>query len=176
MGFTPCCVEDFHGPNEKGKDVYFSYTNIFGRYKHCCFFIKKGNIKKSGKNDIRKMRGAIDELVGYEFTSPIDNKSPIRIEEFYFVCSGKINREARDWLTEFLVRQRSFSNFSIFDVDSLIKLIIDLIKKFNYLMMKEYEFYVENFKDYVEEIINYNQREHVVNSAYYYSEGKIIKS
>ena len=27
---------------EKGKDVYFAYRDIFGDYKHCCFFIKVG--------------------------------------------------------------------------------------------------------------------------------------
>lgn len=39
-------AESFHGPGERGKDVYFAYEDIFGLYKHCCFFIKKGDVKK----------------------------------------------------------------------------------------------------------------------------------
>lgn len=169
-------TEDFHGSREKGKDVYFSYKNIFGRYKHCCFFIKKGNIKKGGKNDIRKMQVAIEEAIKSDFTSPIDNKTPVHIEEFYFVCSGKINKEAREWLTDFLVKTRSFSNVDIFDIDNLMKLILDLIKKYNGLMGESYEFSVETFGNYCKKIVNYNQQEYIFSekTSYKYSEGTII--
>jgi len=169
-------TEDFHGSREKGKDVYFSYKSIFGKYKHCCFFIKKGDIKKSGKNDIRKMQVAIEEAIKSEFTSPIDNKTPVRIEEFYFVCSGKINREAREWLTEFLVKTKSFSNVDIFDIDNLMKLILDLIKKYNGLMRESYKFNVGTFNNYCKRIISYNQQKYIISekSSDRYSEGTII--
>lgn len=171
-------TEDFHGSSEKGKDVYFSYKNIFGRNKHCCFFIKKGDIyRRGGKNDIRKMQGAIEEAIQREFISPIDNKTSVHIEEFYFVCSGKINKEAREWLSELLIKKRHVPNFDIFDIDNLIQLILDLIKKFNGLMGEKYEFNIRTFNSYCKKITNYNQKKYItpVSSYYGHSEGKIIK-
>src|SRR3989338_3978142 len=68
-------AESMCGPNEKGKDIYFAYKDLFGLYKHCCIFIKKGDVKKSGKNDIRKMLGNITEALMLDFVSPIDSKT-----------------------------------------------------------------------------------------------------
>lgn len=171
-------TEDFHGPREKGKDVYFSYKNLFGRNKHCCFFIKKGNIKKTGRNDIRNMKGAIEEAIKSEFTNPIDNKTPVRIEEFYFVCSGKINQEAREWLTEFLVKQSNFPNLDVFDIDSLIQLILDLIKKFNDKIGENYNFNTSTFSAYCDKIINYSNNTYTISdiSISNSSEGDIIQN
>ncbi len=170
-------TEDFHGSREKGKDVYFSYKNVFSRDKHCCFFIKKGNIKKSGVNDIRNMQGAIGEAIQREFISPINNKTPVRIEEFYFVCSGKINKESRDWLSELLVKNRQMPNFDIFDIDNLMQLILDLIKKFNNSMGGNYEFGVKTFNKYCKKIIDFNQKRYITSevSIRNFSEGKEIK-
>lgn len=171
-------TEDFHGPREKGKDVYFSYKNLFGRNKHCCFFIKKGNIKKTGRNDIRNMKGAIEEAIKSEFTNPIDNKTPVRIEEFYFVCSGKINQEAREWLTEFLVKQSNFPNLDVFDIDSLIQFIVDLIKKFNNKIGENYNFNISTFASYCKKIVNHNHNNHAITdiSITNLNEGKVIKT
>jgi hypothetical protein len=169
-------VEDFHGPREKGKDVYFSYKNIFGRYKHCCFFIKKGNIKKTGKNDVRKCQNAIEEAIKIELINPIDNKSSVRIEEFYFVCSGRINQEAREWLNEFLVKQKIVPNCDIFDGESLIQFILDLIKKYIGLMRCSYKFNIATFEDYAERIISYNQMNYSEYPIYNHSEGNLFKS
>lgn len=170
-------TEDFHGAREKGKDVYFSYNNIFGRFKHCCFFIKKGDIyKRPGTNDIRKMKEQIEEAYKREFTSPIDNKTPIHIEEFYFVCSGKINKEARDWLSE-LLRNGQMPNFDIFDIDNLIQFILDLVKKCNYLMGgDQYTFKIQTFNQFCKKIVDHNQRQYTLSvvSLSEQSEGKKI--
>jgi hypothetical protein len=169
-------VENFHGPNEKGKDVYFSYKNIFGKNKHCCLFIKKGDIyKRPGKNDIRKMKESIEEAITREFISPIDNKTPIHIEEFYFVCSGKINREARDWISEF-IRKRNVPNFDIFDIDNLIDLILNLIKKYNNQMELKYMFSVKTFDSYCKKVVTHIQNKYLIpeDNVFDYSEGKVI--
>jgi len=169
-------TEDFHGSSEKGKDVYFSYKNIFERYKHCCFFIKVGNVKKSGRNDIRKMQKAIEEAIQRDFPSPIDNKTPIHIEEFYFVCSGKINKEAREWLSD-LLRKKQTPNFDIFDIDNLNDTILDLLKKYNRELCGNYEFSVRTFSKYCDRIVDHKQKKyiHYDDSITNYSEGKIIK-
>jgi hypothetical protein len=153
-------TEDFQGPFEKGKDIYFAYKNLFSEYKHCCFFIKVGNIKKSGKNDVRKMKQAIEEAVVREFTSPLDNKTPIHIEEFYFVCSGKINQDARDYISELLIK-RQMPNFRIYDVDRFIDLIEELLLKYNSLLNKNYQFATSNFKDYCEKVCEHLEKSKV---------------
>lgn len=150
-------TEDFQGPFEKGKDVYFAYKDLFGEHKHCCFFIKIGDIKKSGKNDIRKMKEPIEEAVIREFTSPLDNKSPVHIEEFYFVCSGKINQDARDYICE-LLRKKQMPNFRIYDVDRFINLIEELIAKYNPLLQKEYQFVTRTFGNYCEKVVEYLEK------------------
>ena len=39
-------TEDFQGPFEKGKDVYFAYKDLFGEHKHCCFLSKLATLRK----------------------------------------------------------------------------------------------------------------------------------
>ena len=169
-------VEKFHGSSEKGKDVYFAYKDIFGEYKHCCFFIKTGDIKKSGKNDIRKMKGHIEEAIQRKFISPIDNKSPIYIEEFFFVCSGKINQETRDYIAD-LLRQKQMPSFRIFDIDKLIEIILNLVKDYNSILNKNYTFSTQSFSKYCDQIRNYKDEKFAMPaiSVSSHSEGKIIK-
>ncbi len=151
-------AEDFQGPFEKGKDVYFAYRDLFGEHKHCCLFIKIGDVKKSGKNDVRKMTKAIEEAAVREFTSPLDNKSQIHIEEFYFACSGKINQDARDYISE-LLRKKQLPNFRIYDIDRFISLIEDLLIKYNRLLNVNYNFGSSNFANYCEKIMGYLEKE-----------------
>ena len=89
-------VEDWHGSSEQGKDLYFTYEDPFGDYKHCCCFIKSGNITKSGKTDIRKMEGQLKEAIITKFISPIDNKTEVKTEELYILCNGQISKEAKE--------------------------------------------------------------------------------
>ena len=149
-------VEKFHGVREKGKDVYFSYEDIFGEDKHCCFFIKKGNITKSGTNDIRKMEGQIQEALICEFTSPINNIDLVHIEEFYFVTNGKVNKEARNYLSEMVIK-RHMPNIRIYDIDRLVKILIrKVIKPFNDNTNHDYIFQKDNFNDICREISKHN--------------------
>lgn len=160
-------TESMCGPNEKGKDVYFAYKDLFGLYKHCCLFIKKGDVKKSGKNDIRKMRGSLQEAIMSDFSSPIDSKTKIHIDEFYFVCSGKINGQARDYLSEFCGK-RSMPNFRVFDIDDLVKFIIELIDG------NTYSFHIKTFKNFCEGMSPRIGRKGGTISATLVSEGEAV--
>lgn len=140
-------VEKYHGSDENGKDVYFAYKDIFGEYKHCCLFIKAGHITKSGKNDIRKMKAAIEEAMLCEFVSPLDNKSKIKLEEFYFVCSGNINKPAREYLFE-MINKHCMPNTRIYDLDKIVKVIISTINTI------EYQFNVETYEDFCNKLIS----------------------
>jgi hypothetical protein len=131
------------GPRENGKDVYFAYRDIFSLHKHCCLFIKKGDIKKSGRNDIRKMSGSILEALQIDFVSPVDNLTMVSINEFYFVCSGKINIEAREFLSE-MCKKRCMPNLRIFDIEDLVKIIIQLADN------SAYRFNIRTFKEFCE--------------------------
>lgn len=135
-------TENFHGPSEKGKDVYFAYVDLFGLYKHCCVFIKKGDVRKSGRNDIRKMESAINEAILRDFVSPIDNQTRVSINELCFICSGKINKEARDYISE-MCRKKYMPNIRIFDIDDLVKIILDKA-----IGNSGYKFRITNFKDF----------------------------
>lgn len=42
----PYKVEDWHGSSEAGIDVYFGYTDFFGRTRHYGIQVKRGNLVK----------------------------------------------------------------------------------------------------------------------------------
>lgn len=139
-------VEDWHGSNEQGKDLYFAYEDPFGDYKHCCCFIKAGNITKSGKTDIRKMEGQLKEAMVTKFINPIDNKSETKIEELYILCNGHINREAKGYIHE-MIYAHSMPNVRIIDLEKLIKIITKkIIEPLNKINNKQYIFDIKNYK------------------------------
>ena len=136
-------IEPMCGSRERGKDVYFAYKDLFSLHKHCCLFIKKGDVKKSGRNDIRKMQGNILEALQIDFVSPVDSLTMVSINEFYFVCSGKINTEAREFLSE-MCKKRCMPNLRIFDIDDLVKIIIQITNNSGYRLN------IRTFKDFCE--------------------------
>ncbi len=93
-------VEDWHGTNEKGKDIYFAYLDVFGDVQHCCVFIKQGDITKSGKTDIRAYDAQLREAFHSEFTNPLTNDAPIRAGSVYIACNGTINGYAHDYIRD----------------------------------------------------------------------------
>lgn len=151
-------VLDWHGRNEKGKDVYFAYKDLFGDYKHCCIFIKAGDVTKSGQKDIRKMKGAIDEALFSKFDSPMDNHSPVYIEEFYFACNGTVNDDARSYLSE-LFHRRQFPNFKIYDIDRITEMIRDLIRSYSNKVDKSYIFDCDGFEGFCKRIMALNDKQ-----------------
>jgi hypothetical protein len=119
-------VEDWHGRNEQGKDIYFAYQDPFGDYKHCCCFIKAGNITKGGKTDVRKMEGQLKEVLLTKFVNPIDNKTETKSEEIYILCNGQINKDAREYIFQ-MISSHSMPNVRIIDGDKLVKVIMEKV-------------------------------------------------
>lgn len=147
-------VEDWHGRNEQGKDIYFTYQDPFGDYKHCCCFIKAGDITKSGKTDIRKMEGQLKEAIVTKFVNPIDNKTEAKTEEIYIMCNGQINRDAKDYIFQ-MISAHSMPNIRIIDGDKLIKIIMErVIAPYNaeYSSGKQYVFNASNYANFCNSI------------------------
>lgn len=140
-------VLDWHGRGERGKDVYFAYRNMFGELKHCCIFAKVGTITKSGRNDIRKMKEAMEEALFTEFDSPIDNSPQARIEEFYFATNGEVNDDARTYISD-LFKANRFPNFKIYDIDWVVDVVRRLIRDFAPRVDKEYIFGCDTFSSF----------------------------
>lgn len=148
-------VVDMHGRNEKGKDLYFSYKDLFKRDRHCCVFIKAGDITKSGSNDIRSFKGAIEEALDIPLSSPKDFTSIVFIEEFYFICNGKINRDANDYLASEVFAEKKFRNFRVFDLNRLSEIVRALIHDFCPRVDKTFIFSCDNFGEFCQKIISY---------------------
>lgn len=143
-------VEDWHGRNEQGKDVYFAYGDPFGDYKHCCCFIKAGNITKSGKTDIRHMEGQLKEALVTKFVNPIDNKTETKTEEIYILCNGQINKDAKDYIFG-MIAAHAMPNARIIDGDKLIKIIMEqVIEPYNKKKLggKPYTFNIKNYTNF----------------------------
>lgn len=148
-------VVDMHGRNEKGKDLYFSYKDLFNKDRHCCVFIKTGDITKSGKNDIRTFKGAIEEALDIPLSSPIDFASKIYIEEFYFICNGSINRDANDYLSSEIFEEKRFRNLRIFDLNKLTEIVRKLIRDFSNSVDKTYVFSCDSFSNFCQKIVSF---------------------
>lgn len=150
-------VEKYHGPRENGKDVYFAYRNLLGEYKHCCLFIKAGNVGKSGKNDIRKIKTSIEEALFSPFVNPLENNSEVYIEEFYFVCNGKLNKFARRYLLN-LFKARNFPNFKVVDIDKLSDVVKRVINVYSLHVDSKYVFEVDDFNQFCSKIISFKEQ------------------
>lgn len=144
-------VEDRHGPDENGKDVFFCCKNILGDYKHCCFVLKAGNITKSGRNDIRGVFNQIDEAIERTALSPIDHKSVIQVEEVILLFNGTMNEPAKEEL-ENKLRNYKYSILKILNVDKLTVVIRNFLDEYSYLV-SDYVFEVETFPDFCNQVI-----------------------
>ena len=150
-------VEKYHGPRENGKDVYFAYKDLLGEFKHCCLFIKAGNVNKTGRNDIRKIKTSIEEALFSPFVNPLENNSEVYIEEFYFVCNGKLNIFARRYLFN-LFKSRNFPNFKVIDIDKLTNIIRKIINVYGIHIDKNYVFEVNSFNRLCSNIVSFKEQ------------------
>ena len=144
-------VEDRHGSDENGKDIFFCCKNILGDYKHCCFVLKAGNITKSGRNDIRSVFNQIDEAIERTAMSPIDHRSVVQIEEIMFLFNGIMNEPAKEVLEDKL-RNYKYNILRILNIDKLTLLIRNLLKEYSDLV-KDYVFDVDTFSDFCNQIV-----------------------
>jgi len=150
-------VEKFHGPNENGKDVYFAYKDLLKEYKHCCLFIKAGDIGKSGSNDIRKIKTAVEEALFSPFISPLENNSEVYICEFYFICNGKLNDFARRYLLN-LFQSKNFPNFKIVDIDKITYLVKKIVTDYGLHIDKDYVFQVDSFNSFCSKVVSFKEQ------------------
>jgi len=150
-------VKKYHGSREEGKDLYFAYESPFGDFKHSCLFIKAGEIKMSGRNDPRLMQPKMQQAICTPFTSPIDNHTQIFIEEFYLLCNGEININAREYLRTIFER-RQFPNYKVYDIDSLVLIIKRIIAKYAEKIDRSYVFSVDTFTGFCNKIVKYNEQ------------------
>jgi len=149
-------VEDRHGYQEKGIDVYFSYKNIFNKNKHCGIILKKGDIKKSYGNDMRNITNQIEEALRFRLKNPLEFTSDIRISEIYIINNGKINNPAREVIKTFF-DTNIFTNFSIYDADILKNIIHEVLTKNRKYIPDPYVFEVDTFKDVCKMITKANE-------------------
>lgn len=157
IGYGVDSYSDSHGPREDGKDVYFSYRDLFGNAKHCCIFLKAGDLTKSGNNDVRKMIEAIREALFVPFPEPI-SRSEVNMQEIFVICNGEINSAASDYLVKNF-KTSSFPNFQIINIHGLSKLIKNLITKYGPKIDSEYIFHTDSFMSYCQRIADYKAYE-----------------
>lgn len=156
--FGAHAIEKYHGPRENGKDVYFAYKDLWGDYKHCCLFIKAGNIDKSGgKNDIKKIKTAIEEAIFSKFVSPLENDTEVYINEFYFICNGKLNIPAREYLIG-LFQTRNFPNFKVIDLDKMCDLVKKIVDNYSEHIDDQYVFDVNTFPPFCTKIVSFREQ------------------
>lgn len=139
-------VEDWHGTNEKGKDIYFAYIDVLGDVQHCCVFIKQGDITKSGKTDIRNYEAQLREAFDSEFTDPLTHDAPVRASSVYIACNGTINCYAHDYIRESFGRHYP-GRVRFMDADKIARII-----DFKLPLPGGYVFAVETFADICEKL------------------------
>jgi hypothetical protein len=141
-------VEDWQGPQENGKDIYFAYHDVLGDVQHCCVFIKQGDITKSGSTDIRKYEAQLREAFNNEFTNPLDNATPVRAGSVYVACNGTINDSARTYLRA-NIELHFPGRVRLMDIDKIAYLIdVELVRRGT--LPATYVFTVNGFADICE--------------------------
>jgi len=114
---------EYWGKNKRleglyGFDVYCGYYDHFHKSKHIAVQCKIGNITLGSnatlKSSIETIKNQIDKSYKAEFTSPLDHKSPVKIDGFCLVTSGSIGQTARDYF-----RRLSYTNLDCMDANEL---------------------------------------------------------
>ena len=150
LGFRK--VEDWCGPNEKGKDVLYVREDLLGLRILGAVLIKNGgNITKSGKNDIKLIRNQAEEAMGSPIPDSSDPYNQTTIRELYILTSFNIKREARDYVLDTLRNSQLYLRF----VDG--DLLEDKIKKV--IEKSYYVFAPDNFEEFCDKQIATRPRE-----------------
>lgn len=138
-------VESWHGPTERGKDVYFSFENPFGENIHCCLFIKRGNI---GLKDIRdKYKPQLEEALERDDDDPSFGGHPkTRMAFVYVTCNGTITGPARSYLADLdKVYPGRIRDIDIDWISGFIE------KQFDHKKKRHTEFAVEEYGNFCDE-------------------------
>lgn len=169
-------VRKKHGPNEKGKDVYFAYRDIVGSHKHCCLLIKAGNITKSGRgDDVGVVERQIKEALFFEFVDPFEKKRKAYIEEFYLVCNGEVKDQAEEYFYE-MMKKHAMPNVRIVELEDIVNIIIDqIIHPYNIETQRGYVFNVSSFSSICEDIYGRSLKNRQTTKLIISEDSKILK-
>lgn len=130
-------VTDMHGSNEKGIDVYFEIYDSFGHKRRFGIQLKNKDIictstpnKASIVIIINQIKMAFQKRI--KFGTSDKGNDGVHIDGFYVVTSGKVNKEAADWIFE---NRNTYSYIQIIDGGELMEIIKnrDELKKKNSL-------------------------------------------
>ena len=105
-------VEDWCGPQEKGKDVLYVKEDPLGQPIVGALLIKNDrDIKKSGKNDIRKIESQAREAITTQIPDPRDPYIRTNIRGLYILTSFNIEPEARNYILNALGNSQLYLTF-----------------------------------------------------------------
>jgi len=112
---------------------------------------------KTVKIFILHIKTSIEEALVSPFINPLENISEVYINEFYFICNGKLNDFARRYIQN-LLQTRNFPNFKIIDIDKISDLIKKLISVYAIHIDKAYIFDVNNFDKFCINIVSFKEQ------------------
>ena len=130
-------VTDMHGSNEKGIDVYFENYDAFGHKRRFGIQLKSKDIictstpnKASIVIIVNQIKMAFPRRI--KFGTSDKGSDGVHIDGFYVITSGKVNKEAADWIFE---NRNTYSYIQIIDGGELMEIIKnrDDLKKRNSL-------------------------------------------
>lgn len=147
-------VLDNHGPNEKGKDVIYEFTNTFKQKVYGAILLKAKNIGK-GK-DVENIEREAKEAV-QKFNDPQNIHGTVKIHELFIINSFSFTPHFCGYIKE-QSGVSSFPNLHIIDGDTLAAIIGKEIYNYNYKKSGDnyytYTFSVDTFKKFCEKNIH----------------------
>ena len=116
-------VDDLHGSQEYGIDVYFEAHDFFDRPKYFGVSLKKGDLDNASapsKNSIPTILTQMDKaFVKARFSS---NDEAVHLHGYYIIASGKFGQDARDYL---LLQRPNYPYVDFLDGEELFRIISD---------------------------------------------------
>jgi len=119
-------VQDLHGNNEYGIDVYFEWNDIFShsrnfgvQIKTCDLILRCGSDKNRNIQTIcNQIKLAFSKKINFADSS--NGKVSKTIDGFYIMTSGKTNDPAKNYIYE---ERKAYSYIHIIEGDELLRII-----------------------------------------------------
>jgi len=121
-------VRDWHGTNEKGKDVLYVVNNVFKDKVYGAILLKNdGNVNKP--EDLKDIQFQTTEAISKTFIDPDDAHATFQIHELVIMTSYNFTEDARDHMNTTFGKY--FPSLYIVDGDKLVALIEKEIFEYN---------------------------------------------
>lgn len=118
-------IIDMHDSSEKGIDIYFETCDAFGHRRRFGVQIKNKDIvctsqpnKASIITIINQIKMAFSRRI--KFGTSDKGNDGVHIDGFYVITSGKVSKEAADWIFE---NRNTYSYIQIVDGSELMEII-----------------------------------------------------